>query len=203
MSDAEQWFVGAARRAVEAGERLDATAMELAVLIAPSESFLSRAIDEMEPFTSDDGLAAHAHDVSSMFRGVEPVDHAAARAAVTRLEERILAAYRPGCGLGRLEDDVAIAHAMLDAHAYGSDDTHLMMAEELMLSVIRRQWPDLRKHPLPVACEAAVVLDALGRMTEKVEYRERAVEALEIFAETYRDLGWRAAPFVLALKTIS
>lgn len=204
MRDAEEWFAAAAGRAICAGERLDPLALALLVALAPHEGYVHAAIEQVEPAPAEHGLAALAHEVSATLQSeAARADLAIARLAVTSLEERILPVYIPGRGVGRLEDDVAVAHAMLDAHRFGGDDTHLMMAEELMLSVVRRYWPELARHPLPVMCEAAVVLDALGRVAEKPEYRARAVEVLEAFAGSYRDFGWRAAPFVLALEMIS
>jgi hypothetical protein len=201
VREAEQWFVDAARAAVEAGERLDDAATELVMALAPHETFIATAIEHVEPASEEHGLAALAHHVSAALR--EPGTSAAeAGEAVTALEERILPAYIPGRGVGRIADDVAVAHAMADAHQYGRDETHLMMAEELMLSVVRRYWANLSAQPLPVVCEAAVVLEALARQAEKPEYRERAIEALESVSGRYQDLGWRAAPFVLALRVI-
>lgn len=221
VAETEQWFIDAARAAVEAGEQLDDVATELVVSLAPHETFISRAIEHVEPVHEEQGLAALAHTVSAALRdalsNVEPGTpnseprtwnlepgtwNLELRDAVTRLEEGILPAYIPGRGVGRLADDVAVAGAMADAHLYGGDETHLMMAEELMLSVVRRYWANLASQPLPVVCEAAVVLETLARQTGNPQYRERAVEALEGVAERYRDLGWRAAPFVLALRVI-
>lgn len=225
VREAEQWFVAAARAAVEAGERLDDAATELVMVLAPHETFIGRAIEDVEPASEEQGLAALAHNVCAAVRraldgtwNVEPGTPGNAepgtpngepgtwntelREAVTLLEERILPAYIPGRGVGRLADDVAVAHAMADAHQYGRDETHLMMAEELMLSVVRRYWANLAAQPLAVVCEAAVVLEGLARQAEKPEYRERAIEALEAVSGRYRDLGWRAAPFVLALRVI-
>jgi hypothetical protein len=177
--------------------------MELVVALAPHEPFVAAAIEQVEPLPPEEGLAAEAHRVSETLQSdAALVDPQLARDLVTRLEERILPAYRPGRGVGRLEDDVAVANAMTAAHRYGGDDTHLMMAEELMRSVVRRYWPELPRHPLRVLCEAAVVLDALAQQAEQPEYKARAVEALDAAARTYKDLGWRAAPFVLALRMI-
>jgi len=217
VGETEQWFIDAARAAVEAGERLDDVAAELVVALAPHETFIGRAIEQVEPVHEEQGLAALAHDVSAALRealtptlnreprtpNVEPgtwnLEHGK---RVTGLEERILPAYIPGRGVGQLADDVAVAGAMADAHLYGGDETHLMMAEELMLSVVRRYWTNLASQPVRVVCEAAVVLETLARQTGNPQYRQRAVEALEGVSERYRDLGWRAAPFVLALRVI-
>jgi hypothetical protein len=204
VRDAEAWFVGAARAAVESGERLDEVAAQLLVAIAPFEPWLGRAIDEVEASFEHDGLAAIARDTVARFEhGKWKRDPQSARDAVTRLEDHMLASYRPGCGFASVEDDVAVARAMLVAYEFGRDQTHVMMAEELMLHVLRRYWQELASFPLHVACETAVVLDGLASATEKPEYHTRAVEALDAFADRYRDLGWRAAPFVLALKMIS
>lgn len=202
LREAETWFIDAARRAVRRGERLDAAALSLVLTLAPHEAFVRGAIDAVDAASAGHGLAALAHEVlECLARGEEAPE--LARDAVSALEERILPAYVPGRGLGCLEDDVAVAHAMLAAYQYGRDETHLMMAEELMRTAVRRRWPELPELPLAPVCEGAVVLDALGRATGNPEYSAAARSALEAFASSYRELGWRAAPFVRALKMIS
>lgn len=203
VREAEHWFVEAATAAVRAGEHLDPLAVELVVALVPHAPFVAAAIEQVEPLPDESTLAADAHRVCETLRsGDGRVDPQVARDLVTQLEERMLPAYRPGRGMGALEDDVAVAHAMAAAHRYGGDDTHLMMAEELMRSVVRRYWSELARHPLRVICEAAVVLDALAQQAEQPEYKARALEALDAAARGYKDLGWRAAPFVIALRMI-
>jgi uncharacterized protein YyaL (SSP411 family) len=130
-------------------------------------------------------------------------DEASAREVVTALEHDVLRAYRPSHGLGRFEDDVAVALAMLAAYDVGGDETHLMMAEELMLGAMRREWDRRMRHGLAANCEAAVALAALASRTEKPEYRERALEVMHGYGATYREHGVGASPYISALRGIS
>ena len=204
--DAAEWFVETAHAAMAAGERLDPTSARLLIALAPDDPLLAKAIDNVELGTRNlerDTLALHAHAVSdALRRALDARDEALARAAVTNLEEHVLRVYRPAHGLGSFEDDVAVAGAMLDAYEIGQDQTHLMMAEELMLIVLRRHWKGRGSSSIAANCEAAIVLGRLAEHTETPAYRDRGVEALEPFAETYRTFGLGAAPFVSALHVI-
>jgi hypothetical protein len=211
--DAAAWFVETAHAAIAAGARLDPTSARLLIALAPDDPLLAGAIENVELGTRNpelgtgnpepDTLASHAHATSdALRRALDARDEALARAAVTNLEELVLRVYRPAHGLGSFEDDVAVAAAMLDAYEIGHDQTHLMMAEELMLIVLRRHWKDRGNSSIAVNCEAAIVLGRLAEHTETPAYRDRGVEALEPFAETYRTFGLAAAPFVSALHMI-
>ncbi|MGH8187089.1 MAG: hypothetical protein ACREUC_11030, partial [Steroidobacteraceae bacterium] len=148
-------------------------------------------------------LATQAREAIARLRDATAMhDETAARETVTALEHDVLAVYRPSHGLGRFEDDVAVALAMLAAYDVGADETHLMMAEELMLGVIRRDWDRRTQYGLAVNCEAAVALAALATRGGKAEYREYALDILRDYAATYRGHGVRAAPFVSALLSI-
>ncbi|MGH9349823.1 MAG: hypothetical protein ACRD26_21440 [Vicinamibacterales bacterium] len=153
---------------------------------------------------TDVSLAEVARHATARLRDVVAAgDEAAARETVTALETEVLRVYRPARGLGRFEDDVAVALAMLAAYDVGDDQTHLMMAEELMLGVVRRDWTSRADRGLAANCEAAVALAALASRTGKAEYRERAFEVMLGYAATYRELGVDAAPYVSALQAIS
>lgn len=153
---------------------------------------------------TDVSLAEVARHATTRLRDVVAAgDEAAARETVTALETEVLRVYRPARGLGRFEDDVAVALAMLAAYDVGDDQTHLMMAEELMLGVVRRDWTSRADRGLAANCEAAVALAALASRTGKAEYRERAFEVMLGYAATYRELGVDAAPYVSALQAIS
>jgi uncharacterized protein YyaL (SSP411 family) len=160
-------------------------------------------------------------------------DEALARNAVTGLERVVLATYRPGHGVahwlgggsvgdGRLlADQVAVASAMLDAHEIGGDGTHLMMAEEMMLTSLRVLWdeatgtfrdrarrPDdvgrlaMARYPIDANSGAAVVLARLAVRVGKPEYRARAVDVLRALAPAARAHGLLAAPYVSAAELI-
>jgi uncharacterized protein YyaL (SSP411 family) len=199
--DAAEWFVETARAAVVSGEHLDARAVELLISLAPDDPVVTSAIDAVaaEPAT----LAGYAREATRDLRdAVAARDESAARQIVTALETEVLRAYRPSHGLGRFEDDVAVTLAMLVAYDTGADDAHLMMAEELMLGIIRREWEGRAQHGLDANCEAAIALTALAERTGKAEYRDRALEVMREYAASFRDHGVRAASYVSALRMI-
>lgn len=200
--DAAAWFVETARAAVASGERLDARAVQLLMALAPGDPAIGNAIETLidEPET----LAGYARDATTRLReAAEARDEHAAREIVTALELEVLRAYRPSHGLAGIENDAAVALAMLAAYDVGADEAHLMMAEELMLGAIRREWHGRTQQDLAANCEAAVALAALAVQTGKAEYRERALEVMRDYAATYRDHGVGAAPYVSALQVIS
>lgn len=200
--DAAAWFVETARAAVASGVRLDARAVQLLMALAPGDPAIGEAIETMSD--EPDTLAGYARDATARLReAAESHDESAAREIVTALELEVLRAYRPSHGLAGFENDAAVALAMLAAYDIGADDAHLMMAEELMLGVIRREWDERTRHDLTANCEAAVALAALAVQTGKAEYRERALEVMRGYAATYREHGVGAAPYVSALLLIS
>jgi uncharacterized protein len=161
-------------------------------------------------------------------------DEALARTAVSGLERVLLAAYRPSEGaahwvdpdgsVGRerlLADQVAVAETMLTAHEVGHDDTHLMMAEELMLGALRRHWHAAGwsfrdvpadgeaiaalatpRYPVATNADAARVLTTLAERTGKSEYRMRALDILRAFALTSHDERLLAAPYICAMQAL-
>jgi len=199
--DAAAWFVENARAAVASGVRLDARAVQLLMTLAPGDPAIGEAIETVSD--EPDTLAGHARDAIARLRAAaEAHDERAARDIVTALELEVLRAYRPAQGLAGFENDAAVALAMLAAYDIGADEAHLMMAEELMLGVIRREWGERTRHDLAANCEAAVALAALAVQTGKAEYRERALEVMRGYAATYRDHGVGAAPYVSALLVV-
>jgi uncharacterized protein YyaL (SSP411 family) len=202
--EAAAWFVDTARAAVASGERLDAEAVRLLIALAPGDPILVAAIDAVEPSALElETVAAKAREATAQLRdAVAARDENRARETVTALELEVLRAYHPRAGLGRFEDDVAVALAMLAAHDVGGDEAHLMMAEELMLGAMRRYGADRDRHSLAVNCDAALALAALAGRTGKSEYHERALEIVRAFADSYRGLGVRAAPYISALQMI-
>ena len=214
VNEACAWFVETARGAVKAGVLLDADAVQLLIALSPGDPTIGAAIEhlerEPEPGTRNPEpgvpatLAETARQAVTNLRAASAArDEAAAREAVTALEHDVLRAYRPSHGLGRFEDDVAVALAMLAAYDVGGDETHLMMAEELMLGAVRRAWDRRMQYGLAANCEAAVALAALATRTGKSEYRERALEVMHGYGTTYQEHGVRAAPYISALRMIS
>jgi hypothetical protein len=212
--DASAWFVETARAAVMSGARLDAAAVELLIALAPGDPAISVAIANLEHESPNPepgtwnlergSLAAVAREAIVRLRqAVAAGDEPAARETVTAFEEAVLRTYRPSHGLDSFPDDAAVAIAMLAVHDVGGDETHLMMAEELMLGVIRREWHRRAHHGLAANCDAAVALAALAARTGKAEYQARALEVMHGYAATYRDHGVDAAPYVSALRVIS
>jgi uncharacterized protein YyaL (SSP411 family) len=200
--DAAAWFVETARAAVASGEPLDTEAVQLLMTLVPADPIVSAAIEAVA--AEPESLAGYAREAAIRLReAAASRDEHAAREIVTSLEVEVLRLYRPSQGLASFENDVAVALAMLAAYDVGADEAHLMMAEELMLGVIRREWPERMQHNLAVNCEAAVALSALAAHTGKPEYRERALEVMHGYAATYRDHGVGAAPYISALQVIS
>jgi uncharacterized protein YyaL (SSP411 family) len=198
--DAAAWFVATAKAALDAGERLDAHAVSLFISLAPDDTHTPAAIEHLDTATAT-GLVALARHATDALRANGRVP-AAARAAVTALEEEVLRRYKPGQGLGRFEDDAAVASSLLHAFDVGGDPAHLMMAEELALTALRRYDVTAGAAALGAASELAVVLWHLAEAAEKPDYRERARQTLAALAATYQQHGWRAAPFVSALHAI-
>jgi hypothetical protein len=201
--EAAEWFVATAKAALESGERLDASAVSLFIALSPGGTNADRAIEQLENSIPSDSLLALARHTSDIlnFNG-RPPDAPAAREAVTALEEAVLRRYKPGVGLGRFEDDAAVASAMLRAFDVGHDPAHLMMAEELALTALGRYDVTAGLPALSAASEIAVVLWHLAEPAEKPEYRERARQTLGALAPTYQQHGWRAAPYISALHAI-
>ncbi len=198
--DAAAWFVATAKAALDAGERLDAEAVSLFISLSSDDTRASAAIERLDDGAST-GLAALARHTADVLQsdGRAPDK---AREAVTALEEEVLRYYKPGQGLGRFENDAAVASTMLQAFYVGHDPAHLMMAEELALTALRRYDVTAGLGALTAASQLAVVLWHLAEPAEKPEYRERARQTLAALAETYQQHGWRAAPFVSALHAI-
>jgi uncharacterized protein YyaL (SSP411 family) len=173
----------------------------LLMALAPGDPVIDDAIATV--IAPPASLAARARDAVARLReAVAARDEAAARETVTALEAEVLRVYRPSCGLDCFADDVAVALAMLAAYDVGADETHLMMAEELMLGVLRRAWMHRARYDLAANCEAAVALAALAHRTGKAEYHERALEVMHEYAGTYREHGVAAAPYVAALLAL-
>lgn len=199
--EAAAWFVDTARAALRAGGRLDVAAVRLLMSLAPGDPAIGAAIDTMS--TPPPGLATQAREAVVRLReALAARDDAAARETVSALEAEVVRVYRPARGLDGFADDAAVALAMIAAYDVGADETHLMMAEELMLGVLRREWAHRGRHDMGANCDAAVALSALAARTGKAEYRDRALEVMNGYAATYRAHGVGAAPYVAALLSI-
>lgn len=206
--DAAAWFVETARTAVRSGTPLDPDAVRLLMSLAPGDPIVAEALDALgeddgDQVRPDATLADVARAASARLREAAATrDQASARETVTALETEVLRTYRPSDGLGRFEDDIAVALAMVVVYDVGADEAHLMMAEELTLGALRRGWERRGEHGLAVNCEFALVLAAIAERTGNAEYRDRAREVMSSYATTYRELGVRAAPYVSALRMI-
>jgi hypothetical protein len=203
LADATAWYVDAARAALDAGERLDAFALSLFITLSPGDERIGDAIARVEDALTPDPLLALARQVCDclpIHGGV--ADATLSRQAVTALEEEVLRRYRPGYGLGRFDHDAAVASALVRAFFAGHDAAHLMMAEELALTALRRY--DVTDGPtaLSAASEIAVVLWQLAEPAEKPKYRDRARQTLTALSACYQQHGWRAAAFISALHAI-
>ena len=200
--DAAAWFVATARAALDTGERLDATAVSLFIALSPHDSHAGAAIEGLDEAGSSGTLLALARQTCDLLQADAATHAADARQTVTALEEEVLRRYKPGDGLGSFADDAAVASAMLQAFHVGGDPAHLMMAEELALTALRRYDVTAGLAALAAASELAVVLWHLAEAAEKPEYREHARQTLSALTSLYQQHGWRAAPFVSALHTI-
>ena len=167
LDDAAAWFVATAKAALDAGERLDAAAVSLFIALCPTDPVATVAIerlDEPAPARTLLALARYASDALQI--DARRRDEAAARDAVTLLEEEVLRRYKPGYGLGNFEEDAAVASAMLQAFDVGRDPAHVMMAEELALTALRRYDVTAGLASLTAASELAVVLWHLAELAE-------------------------------------
>ena len=150
--------------------------------------------------------------------------------ALKSLERIVIGAYRPGAGVahclsrdeevrGLLDDQVAMAAALLDAFEVTGNVVYEMMAEELArqtllacrdergggffdraasdsdLGLLRR-----RVKPFVANCEAARMLRRLAAASGDGEFASLADEALAAVAPDARAHGALAAHYVLALR---
>jgi uncharacterized protein YyaL (SSP411 family) len=144
------------------------------------------------------------------------------------LETLWLKSYQAGRGMhhyvdiqpnlpGLLADQVAVAHALLDAYEHTGSETHLTRAQTLartMDEALRNgdgsysDTPELpgavgrlrrREKPLTDNALAAEVNLRLYRLTGLEDYRTRARETLSTFASAYEAYGFEAARYALAV----
>lgn len=200
---AASWFLALARSRAAAGDRLDADTLRTLMQVAPGDPLIPLHLARAFAPPAGGGLEAAARRAAWLLRAAASTrDEPLARDVVTALESDILRAYRPGCGLGRLEDDIAAAAAMMDAHEIGGQPAHAMMAEELMLGVLQRDWHRRMEYPLALNAEAAITFARLDRWRDEPVYRPHAVGVLRAFAGSYQEHGLGAAVYVLALHAI-
>jgi uncharacterized protein YyaL (SSP411 family) len=152
--------------------------------------------------------------------------------AIRSLERVVLQSYRPGAGVahyvdgaaqarGLLDDQVAMIHAHLDAHALTGDIVYEMMAEELGHFVLRTLQDDragglfdrsiagsdvgrLRRRLKPFVgnCEAAAALGRLAAASGETPFLDAARRALAAVAAAAPAHGPQAACHPLALRAI-
>lgn len=110
--------------------------------------------------------------------------------AIDELERLVSAAYEPGHGVSeRLDDQIAVASALITAHQVTGRLPYSMLAEELVQAARRTGW-DTESGAFSIAganagqstlfglnCEAATVLSRLAVLHRSAEYREAAVIA--------------------------
>jgi uncharacterized protein len=178
-------------------------------------------------FTDRNAQAAGTWIEASQILGQRPLAEFAARS----LERVLIHVYRPGEGVshyvgddaprGLLTDQVYAAAALLDLHEATGDETHAMLAEELMRTIVRtnagpaggfldhRPGGDddiglMRDPVLPLGLNslAARVLARLVRVTGKVEFQQTALDTLRSQTPGYRSHGIGAAPYALAIMEV-
>jgi uncharacterized protein len=150
--------------------------------------------------------------------------------ALRSLERIVLDHYRPGAGVahciemdvqvrGLLDDQVAVALALLDAFAITEDEVHQMMAEEVARQLILafrdevgggffdRAESDFdvgllkqRFKPFVANCDVARMLRRLAGVCNDSAFTELADEALRTVAADASTHGPLAAHYVLAMR---
>jgi len=160
-------------------------------------------------------------------------DEDLARGALRSLERVLLACYQPGGGVahyfdrsvgirGLLWDQIAMIHALLDAHDLTEGTPYLMMAEELGHYVLRTMWDDAaacvvdraagdddigllreRRRPFVAGAEAARALSRLERASGEPSFRGRAAAILDALAGEAGGEGPLAAHYLLARREVS
>jgi uncharacterized protein YyaL (SSP411 family) len=176
---------------------------------------------------------ANAVMISAALRAAEALDSAALGEFAIRSLERLLpACYAPGAGVahylddgpcvrGLLDDQIAMAHAALDAAEATGRVPYEMIAEELALHVVRTMWderdggvfdraPDaggedvgllrMRLKPFASNCDAARLFGRLAAASGDQEFADRARATLESLAPVAASQGPLAAHYVIALR---
>jgi len=177
-------------------------------------------------FTDRNAMAAAAWLEASQILG----ERSLAEFGSQSLERVLVHVYKPGEGLshyvgddaprGLLTDQVHAAAALLDLHEATGDETHSMLAEELMRTAMRtnpgpaggfldrRPGADdvglLQEPVLPLALNglAARVLARLVRLTGNVDFQQAALDTLRALTPGYRNHGIGAAPYALAVMEV-
>lgn len=177
-------------------------------------------------------VGANARMVSALIKaGVALDDGPLVELAIEVLERVVSEAYRPGAGLahvfdprprlrGFVDDQVAVAAALLEAASATGRLAYADLSEEVMRSTVRRFWHADRGAladriatsagagevgllavpvaPLAANCQAASVLLALADRTADDSLRLRAVTILGSFAHVWSEAGLEGAPYPLA-----
>jgi uncharacterized protein YyaL (SSP411 family) len=176
----------------------------------------------------------NARMVSAALHASEVLDETAlGEFAVKSLERLALACYRPGEGVahsldsgaavrGLLDDQIAMAAALIDVHEATGNIVYEMMAQELAHYAIRVMWdesaggffdraapsPDEqigrmreRLKPYVANCEAARVLKRLAGAKGDHDFGARATATLASVELIAGQQGPLAADYLLALRT--
>ena len=179
-------------------------------------------------------VSANARMISAALRAAEVLDDTAlGEFALKSLERLAVACYRPGEGIahcldvtpsirGLLDDQVAMAGALLDAHEATGNIVYEMMAQELAHFAIRVMWDDQgggffdravvepaelvgrmreRVKPFAANCEAARVLKRLATAKGDHDFGARAAATLEAVELSAWQQGPLAADYLLALRS--
>ncbi len=179
-------------------------------------------------------VSANARMISAALHAAEVLDDTPlGEFALKSLERLAVACYRPGEGIahcldvtpsirGLLDDQVAMAGALLDAHEATGNIVYEMMAQELAHFAIRVMWDDesggffdravaeqgelvgrMRERVKPFAanCEAARVLKRLATAKGDHDFGARAAATLEAVELSAWQQGPLAADYLLALRS--
>ena len=118
-----------------------------------------------------------------------------------------------------LGDQTGMAAALVDAFRATERPESLDLAQELMLTAMRRLSDEkgaafldrplgstgrLREplRPLGFNCEAAMVLIQLAALTRETAFRDRAAAVLAAFGESYRAYGLQGVCYARALQAL-
>lgn len=191
----------------------------------PSRGTVARAVAEVEACLTAGAVLSAAPLVA---------------AAIDELERVIGYVYEPGEGVSRsistrsrtpgdLRDHVAVASALLRAHAITDCLPYAMLAEELMTWTARRWWDDRlgafaadgdacersavsHLSGFTTNCAAARVLcqlaglhadndyRSMAAVGQHIDYGDRAQRTLAGLDEVYRQFGIDSAPYGLAIE---
>jgi hypothetical protein len=155
-------------------------------------------------------IAVRAESVDAYLRALRVVGGASVQASIDELERLVGDAYEPGGGIaGAVEQEIAVASALLTAFAVTDRLPYAMLAEELLRHA-HSTLLSAASLPFSTVCAAAAALSRMGALHQLPEYRTAAVVApdadyaadaarmLEQIAPDVHTHGLAAAPYGLA-----